>query len=104
MSNPIFDQLLAFLNQLEQEKICYSLAHHRDEAVMVMVAVPGERWEIEFLSDGSIEVEKFVSQADIAGEEALNELFGRFSVSEDPVEWSETTRVTASMGSGDGFL
>lgn len=30
MSNPIFDQLLTFLNKLEQEKISYSLAHHRD--------------------------------------------------------------------------
>jgi hypothetical protein len=66
MSHSIYDKLLAFLNHLEQEKIHYSLAHHRDEAVIVTVTVPGERWEIEFLRDGSVDVEKFVSQGDMA--------------------------------------
>lgn len=60
---------------------------------MVTVAVPGERWEIEFLSDGSIEVEKFVSQGDIAAEEALSELFDRFSALENPVEGAEATEL-----------
>ncbi|WP_228056047.1 hypothetical protein [Microcoleus sp. LEGE 07076] len=54
------------------------MAHHRDESVMVIVAVPGERWEFEFLSDGSPEVEKFVSNGEIAGEQALSELFDRY--------------------------
>lgn len=98
MSNPIFDKLLRFLNRLEQEKISYSLAHHRDEAVMVTVAVPGERWEVEFLSDGSVDVEKFVSHGGVAGEEALGKLFDRFSESENPVEVPEATRVVASKG------
>jgi hypothetical protein len=35
--------------------------------------------QIEFLSDGSVDVEKFVSQGEMAGEEALSELFDRFS-------------------------
>ncbi|MEG3840209.1 hypothetical protein [Microcoleus sp. herbarium14] len=73
------DQLILFLQNLKKQTIDYSLAHHRDGAVMVIVAVPGERWEIEFLSDGSVEVEKFVSNGEIAGEEALNELFDRYS-------------------------
>jgi len=80
-----FDRLILFLQNLEKQAIDYSLAHHRDEAVMVIVAVPGERWEIEFLSDGSVEVEKFVSNGEIAGEEALSELFDRYS------EQDETT-------------
>ena len=46
---------------------------------MVIVAAPGERWEIEFLGDGSVEVERFISQGDIYGEEALAELFARYS-------------------------
>jgi hypothetical protein len=29
---------------------------------MMSVAVPGERWEIEFFDDGRIELERFVSQ------------------------------------------
>lgn len=68
-----------FLQKLEQQKLSYTLAHSRDEAMMVIVAVPGERWEIEFLSDGSVEVEKFVSNGEIVGEEALSELFDRYS-------------------------
>lgn len=58
---------------------------------MVTVAVSGERCEIEFLSDGSVDVEKFVSQGDVAGEEALSELFDRFSESENTIESSEAT-------------
>ncbi|MEG4346690.1 hypothetical protein QUB70_25935 [Microcoleus sp. A003_D6] len=74
-----FDKLILFLQNLQKQAIDYSLAHHRDQAVMVIVAVPGERWEIEFLSDGAVEVEKFVSNGEIAGEEALSELFDRYS-------------------------
>ncbi|GAA6622062.1 hypothetical protein [Scytonema sp. NUACC26] len=69
-----FNKLVAFLNQLEQEKISYTLAHNRDETIMVNVAVPGERWEVEFFEDGSIEVEKFISNGEILGEEILMDL------------------------------
>lgn len=79
MTSNIFDKLTSFLQNLEQQKIVYTLAHHRDEAIMIIIAVPGERWEIEFLSDGSIEVEKFISNGEIVGEEALKDLFDRYS-------------------------
>jgi hypothetical protein len=36
---------------------------------MVLVTVPGERWEVEFFADGSIEVERFISNGEICGEE-----------------------------------
>ena len=48
---------------------------------MVNVAVPGERWEVEFLNDGSVDVERFISNGEIAGKEALSELFARYSES-----------------------
>ncbi len=83
MKSNIFDKLTSFLQNLEQQKIVYTLAHHRDEAIMVSVAVPGERWEIEFLNDGSIEIEKFISNGEIVGEEALKDLFDRYSEPED---------------------
>ncbi len=83
MTNPIFEKLLTFLNKLEQEKVSYTLAHHRDEAIMVTVAVPGERWEVEFLNDGSVEVEKFISNGEMGGEEVLGELFSRYSEQND---------------------
>lgn len=83
MKSNIFDKLVSFLQNLEQQKIVYTLAHYRDDAMMVTVAVPGERWEIEFLSDGSVEIEKFISNGEIVGEEALKDLFDRYSEQED---------------------
>jgi hypothetical protein len=78
MKGNTFDKLLIFLNQLEQAGMSYALAHQRDEAVMVTVAVPGERWEVEFLGDGSVEAEPFVSHGEIEGEEALNDLLALY--------------------------
>ncbi|MHC5772831.1 hypothetical protein [Nostoc sp.] len=52
MKNHGFGKLVTFLNQLEQEKISYTLAHHRDKTIMVNVSVAGERWEVEFFEDG----------------------------------------------------
>jgi hypothetical protein len=40
-----------------------------------MVSIPGERWEIEFMTDGSVEVERFRSNGDIKGEETFDELW-----------------------------
>jgi hypothetical protein len=97
MKSEVFGRLLGFLNDLEERNLHYTLAHHRDEAVMVLVAVPGERWEIEFLSDGSVEVERFSSIGEIQGEEALAELFTRFSDQGDSVpEASQFAELTAS--------
>lgn len=53
------EELLRFLSELEKRKISYRLEHNRAEALMVLVAVPGERLEIEFFADGNIEVETF---------------------------------------------
>ncbi len=89
MIKSVFDQLMAFLSDLEQAGIRYTLAHHRDEALMVIVAVPGERWEIEFLADGTIEVERFTSSGEIYGAEALSELFARYTEQEDLVAQAE---------------
>lgn len=79
MKQDIFGKLMAFLDKLEQAKISYTVSRHRDEALMVTVAVPGQRWEIEFLRDGSVEVERFASDGEIYGEEALEALLAEFS-------------------------
>jgi len=68
-------QLLEFLGQLSQAGLSYKLEHNRDEAIMVLVAVPGARWEIEFFADGSIEVEIFESSGGVQGPEMLSRLF-----------------------------
>ena len=86
MSADPFRKLTTFLKQLEEAHIHYTLAYHREDALMVLVTVPGERWEVEFLGDGSIEVERFLSNDEICGEEALGELWTRYA---DP-EHAET--------------
>jgi hypothetical protein len=48
--------------ELIRRHIPYELMIVRRNALMVAVAVPGERWEIEFFDDGHIEVERFTSQ------------------------------------------
>ena len=79
MSDHPLRKLTAFLKHLEQAHIHYTLASHREEAIMVLVTVPGERWEIEFFSDGAVEVERFLSNGEICGEEALHELLTRYA-------------------------
>lgn len=78
MKDPIYHRLLKFLTDLEEHKITYSLNHVRDEAVMVEVAIPGQRWEVEFLADGTVDVERFIS-AGLSGDEALDELFAVYA-------------------------
>ena len=56
-----FQKLLDFLVRLDNAKIYYSLARIREETIAVEVAVPGERWEVEFFADGQVEIEVFSS-------------------------------------------
>ena len=51
----------AFCASLSKRGIRYHLDIVREEAVMICLAVPGERWEIEFLDDGTTEIERFES-------------------------------------------
>jgi hypothetical protein len=58
----VIEKLLDFCAALDQRKAHYELLVVRPEALMVLLSVPGERWEIEFFADGHIELERFVSQ------------------------------------------
>jgi len=79
---------LALLQRLDRARISYNLRHSRDEAVMIEVIVPGERWEIELADYGDEyqwEVERFRSNGTIEDESAIEELFANFSDSiEEP--------------------
>jgi hypothetical protein len=71
-------KLLDFLSRLDAASIHFDLARHRDEAIMVLIAVPGERWEAEFFADGHVEVEVFRNagaNTELQGEDALEQLF-----------------------------
>jgi len=71
--------LFDWMNKLTVAKIHFTMASVRDEAVMLQVRVPGERWEVEFFADGTIEVERFLSPGKIEGASALDDLLSRFS-------------------------
>lgn len=72
------ERLIDFLDRLESENIYYRLNKIRD-SILVEIAVPGHRWEVEFMRDGDIQVERFMSRGKIEGEAALADLFREFS-------------------------
>ena len=72
-------ELISFLNKLEENNIFYKLNKIRNEAIMVEVAVPGQRWEIEFLENGTVDIEKFISDKDMYDAGELETLFKEFS-------------------------
>ena len=41
-----FREFLALLNRLREAKIAFELCQSRDDAIMIFVDVPGQRWEI----------------------------------------------------------
>lgn len=68
---------MSFLNDLRTGKVRYRLDQYHDNAIMVEVVVPGERWEIEFLEDGTVEAEVFRSDGVILDGSSLDELLRR---------------------------
>ena len=67
--------LHSFIRQLDATRTHYALTSVREGAVMVQVALPGERWEVEFFDDREPEVEVFRSDGGIFGPESLAELW-----------------------------
>jgi len=55
------NRLYEILRQLDDADIKFELAYNRDNAVSIMITVPGERWEIDVFDEGAVEVERFVS-------------------------------------------
>lgn len=75
----VMNKLLDFLCKLDKAKIHYTLEHNRDETIMVLITVPGERWELEFFAEEEVEVEIFKSSGKIHDESELERLFKEFS-------------------------
>ena len=73
-------KLLDFLSRLKAERITHTIERNTPDALMVLIAVPGERWEVEFFADGHVEVEVFTSGGVDCGDEHA-ERFG-----EEPAE------------------
>lgn len=73
------ENLYSLRDHLRREKIHYRVRDDREGAVSVDVTVPGERWEIDMLADGSVEIEVFKSDGAIHDDSKLKDLFRRFS-------------------------
>ena len=78
MTDP-FQKLMAILNELDAHQIAYSLTRVREDSVMIQAPAPGQRWEIEIMGDGSVEVEVFRSDGRILGEGKVKELLESYS-------------------------
>lgn len=75
----ILKDINKFLNTLEESQIFYRLNKIRPESILVEVAVPGQRLEIEFLDDGTIMIEKFINDGVVYDEKELEVLINKFS-------------------------
>lgn len=71
--------LHALLDRLRLAGIRHQLRHDREGAVTVDIVVPGERWELDVLEDGTVEIEIFKSDGTIHGASKLSELFASYS-------------------------
>ena len=78
-TGPGLSDVLSLLRRLEKAHIAYRLERIRDESLAVEVVVPGERWEIEFLESGELEIEIFKSDGEMLDARALDDLFARFA-------------------------
>jgi hypothetical protein len=88
MNNDAFREMLALLQRLQAAKIAHRLYQCREDALMIEVSIPGERWEIEFVDyddEVHVEIEKFRSDGEMFDEEALHELFVEQSDADTPV-------------------
>ncbi len=64
-------KLLLFLQKLELHKIHYTIEHNRDEYIMVLITILGERWEVEFDAEGNIEIEIFKNSTGVYSDERI---------------------------------
>jgi hypothetical protein len=64
------EKLFEFCSALDRLHVRYGVLIARDDAVMVTVVVPGQYVEVEFFSDGSVEMESFLSQGVEAASDA----------------------------------
>jgi hypothetical protein len=69
----VFERLLNFLNRLDEAHTFYALGHTRADSVMVTAVVPGWHWEVEFVADRSVEVERYESAAGVQSDPQLLE-------------------------------
>lgn len=73
----VFGRLVDMLNRLDAAHLSYRLDHTRPDSIMIDVAVPGWRWEIEFMADGSVDIERYRSLSGVENDPELIETLFR---------------------------
>jgi hypothetical protein len=86
MSADQFSKLIALLERLDAAKIPYTMEHSRYDAIMIIAFAPGEYWEIEFMEDGEMDIERYRSNGKVYDQDILEELFRLCSDEESPAE------------------
>jgi len=74
-----FETLQAIFRQLEAAAIHFTVSRYRDDAVSIQAVVPGERWEIDVLDDGTVDFERFIGDGEVLDAEALTGFIARFA-------------------------
>ena len=74
------NEIISLLEKLEEKKVYYRLNKTRADTIMIEVAIPGQRWEIEYNTYGKsskcqIEIEKFISDGIMYDDSELELLF-----------------------------
>lgn len=69
MSHPLY----LFLSRLEDAKIHFTIARHREDTVLVTLTLVGERVEVDVFEDGHMEVSRFPGSEAIVGGAELAE-------------------------------
>ena len=67
--------LYQFITDLEDHHVAFRLDHVRPDSVMIDIAVPGERWEVEFFGDGTVEIERFTSDGVTSDQAVLSQMW-----------------------------
>ena len=76
-----FEHMMRLLALLEEKGIDYRLnkVSTENDRILIEIAIPGERWEIEIDKQSNVYIEKFISDGSIYGEDELNALLSRSS-------------------------
>lgn len=70
-AHPHSHSLYRLLRTLEDAKIHFTLARHREDTVLVTMTFVGERVEVDVFEDGHMEVSRFPGNEDVVGDADL---------------------------------
>ncbi len=70
---------IRLLNKFEDGKISFKLDKYLADSISIIIAIPGERWEVDINQKGEVQVEKFKSNGEIFEASMIDELLKDFS-------------------------